>query len=276
MIFHTANKPSYPRQSNMKGRDDLRMKNEIYIRRRHKLLLNAGSNETADYLAVEKLANKMKSLGYSMSQNLIEIILTKTTTEIEAIEDELTGLLRETPAACPIQLELGSEDDFIEIFTEFLSGYEAIDKQWETDLIWFVQHYYYFEHYLPDNIPKHEKRAILGKAILQSDCVGGMEILKRYITSVSDVLLLAIALSDGDITMQKLTRFRSFPRRHRRCLLNLLMRCDHLYNGLCHNRSQWLRLEGKLHPHEFGKKYEALCTAFDQLRMNCQPAPVLA
>ncbi len=52
--------------------------------------------------------------------------------------------------------------------------------------------------------------------------------LPIQINSATDVLRLAVGLSDGDISLAQLSKFRSFKRSERRYLLNLLNKTSHL------------------------------------------------
>lgn len=100
----------------------------------------------------------------------------------------------------------------------------------------------------PDEIPVREIRAAVNRARVDA---GGEPLLD----TVTDVLRLACALSDGDVTLQEPTRFRAFPRRIRRVLLGGLDRVvagspAKLADVGAHAES-WKRLGERLHPHEY-------------------------
>ncbi|MEW2179201.1 hypothetical protein AB0890_23065 [Streptomyces sp. NPDC005406] len=100
----------------------------------------------------------------------------------------------------------------------------------------------------PEAIPVRENRAVVNEARLS---VGAGLLLD----TVVDVLRLACALSDGDVTLQQPTRFRSLSRPVRRALLagldaviaaNPAKLADvHAY------REPFKRLGERLHPHEY-------------------------
>ncbi|WP_225630952.1 TerD family protein [Streptomyces solaniscabiei] len=100
----------------------------------------------------------------------------------------------------------------------------------------------------PESIPVRENRAVVNEARLMA----GTDLL---LDTVTDVLRLACALSDGDVTLQEPTRFRALPRPVRRALLagldavvaaNPAKLADvHAY------REPFKRLGERLHPHEY-------------------------
>ncbi|MFF3071981.1 hypothetical protein [Kitasatospora sp. NPDC057936] len=100
----------------------------------------------------------------------------------------------------------------------------------------------------PEAIPVRENRAVVNLARLDA----GAELL---VDTATDVLRLACALSDGDVTLAEPTRFRSFSRRVRRTLLTGL---DAVIAGnpakladITAHREQFKRLGERLHPHEY-------------------------
>ncbi|MGW9214282.1 hypothetical protein ACWGR4_45975 [Embleya sp. NPDC055664] len=100
----------------------------------------------------------------------------------------------------------------------------------------------------PDVIPVRENRAVVNRARLTS----GMGPL---VDTVTDVLRLACALSDGDVTLVESTRFRSVPRPMRRGLLAALDAVvaaspAKLADVRVH-REAFKRLGERLHPHEY-------------------------
>lgn len=100
----------------------------------------------------------------------------------------------------------------------------------------------------PEEIPVRENRAIINRARMET----GADLL---VDTVTDVLRLACALSDGDAMLEEPTRFASFPRRVRRTLLAALDEVVRaapakLGDVLVH-RERWKRLGERLHPHEY-------------------------
>ncbi len=100
----------------------------------------------------------------------------------------------------------------------------------------------------PTRIPIRENRALINQARLNV----GRDILVDVPT---DVLRLACALSDGDVTLQEATRFRSLPRRYRRAMLAALDRVIDAnpakLGDIRPHREAWKRLAERLHPNEY-------------------------
>ncbi|WP_344267992.1 TerD family protein [Actinomadura napierensis] len=100
----------------------------------------------------------------------------------------------------------------------------------------------------PDAIPVRENRAIVNAVRVKA----GMPLL---LDTVTDVLRLACALSDGDVTLMEPTRFRSLGRPLRRALLagldEVVRDSPAKLGDVSQYREEWKRLGERLHPHEF-------------------------
>ncbi|MDV9177263.1 hypothetical protein R6V09_44955 [Streptomyces sp. W16] len=100
----------------------------------------------------------------------------------------------------------------------------------------------------PEVIPVRENRAIVNEARLAA----GSGLL---LDTVTDVLRLACALSDGDVTLVEPTRFRSLSRPVRRALLagldSVVAASPAKLADVAVHRERWKRLGERLHPHEY-------------------------
>ncbi|MFF5971340.1 hypothetical protein ACFY7C_07400 [Streptomyces sp. NPDC012769] len=100
----------------------------------------------------------------------------------------------------------------------------------------------------PEAIPVRESRAVVNRARLRA----GRGLL---LDTVTDVLRLACALSDGDVTLRQRTRFRTPSRPHRRALLAGLDAVVAAHPAkladVAAHREAWKRLGERLHPHEY-------------------------
>ncbi|MFF7387804.1 TerD family protein [Streptomyces scabiei] len=100
----------------------------------------------------------------------------------------------------------------------------------------------------PERIPVRENRAVVNRARLAA----GADLL---LDTVTDVLRLACALSDGDVTLQDPTRFRSFSRPVRRALLagldSVIAANPARLADVHAHREPFKRLGECLHPHEY-------------------------
>ena len=99
----------------------------------------------------------------------------------------------------------------------------------------------------PRTIPARESRAVIKGVRLAHE-------LPLLADTVTDVLRLACAVSDGDVSLQTPARLRSFSRSERRILLAAL---DAVVAGnraklgdVAQDAERWKRLGERLHPHE--------------------------
>jgi hypothetical protein len=100
----------------------------------------------------------------------------------------------------------------------------------------------------PEEIPVRENRAVINRARLRA----GSEPL---LDTVTDVLRLACALSDGDVTLVEPTRFRGLSRPVRRALLagldSVVAAVPAKLADVHAHREDFKRLGERLHPHEY-------------------------
>ncbi|MDQ0758586.1 hypothetical protein [Streptomyces canus] len=100
----------------------------------------------------------------------------------------------------------------------------------------------------PDEIPVRENRAFVNEARLKA----GSGLL---LDTVTDVLRLACALSDGDVSLQEPTRFRALSRPVRRALLagldSVVAAAPAKLADVLAHREAFKRLGERLHPHEY-------------------------
>lgn len=101
-------------------------------------------------------------------------------------------------------------------------------------------------------VPVRENQAVINEARIRKG-------LPARVSSVTDVLRLAVQLSGGDVTLQQRTKFKSFPRSQRRAIMASLdsvvpLRVGAGYDALSqvHQHAEaWKRLGERIHPHEF-------------------------
>ncbi|MFB7833644.1 hypothetical protein ACFVFF_09240 [Streptomyces sp. NPDC057680] len=100
----------------------------------------------------------------------------------------------------------------------------------------------------PETITVRESRAVVNHARLR---VGAAPLLD----TVTDVLRLACALAEGDVTLREPTRFRALSRPHRRALLAgldaVVAASPAKLSDVSAHREAWKRLGERLHPHEY-------------------------
>ncbi|WP_329619784.1 hypothetical protein OG357_03955 [Streptomyces sp. NBC_01255] len=100
----------------------------------------------------------------------------------------------------------------------------------------------------PETITVRENRAVVNHARLR---VGAAPLLD----TVTDVLRLACALAEGDVTLREPTRFRALSRPHRRTLLAgldaVVAASPAKLSDVSAHGEAWKRLGERLHPHEY-------------------------
>jgi stress response protein SCP2 len=99
----------------------------------------------------------------------------------------------------------------------------------------------------PETIPVRENRAVVNRVRLATR-------KPLIVDTVTDVLRLACAASDGDVTLEQPTKFRSFARPERRLLLaaldGVIAASPGKLGDVAVRREAWKRLGERLHPHE--------------------------
>lgn len=173
-------------------------------------------------------------------------------------------------------INLGTEDDFKNIFSALIGSTTPITKN-DTEIIkWFVLNYNNTK--IPTDIPLKENLCLLASL--------GVDGLK--IKTVTDVLRIAVYLSGGDISLPPLppktirgsiwskkrvlnperdkAKFKKFSRKERKYILSLLENSNCDVREMKLNVQRWLRLGEVIHPGEFKKKYPKSFLCFDLLR----------
>lgn len=108
-------------------------------------------------------------------------------------------------------------------------------------------------------------------AALVLDDYSGLSIpLTQAFKTATDVLRLAVAMSEGDVSLAEKTKFRNFKKSERRVLLSLLEGKD-IAEDLNRHKASWLRLGERIHPGDYANKYPGAAQAFKDLRNNKSP-----
>ncbi|MGK0291437.1 MAG: hypothetical protein ACI86H_002905 [bacterium] len=299
------------------------MKNTIYLRRKSKLLLERKTqNQTLNITHIASLLKNISSLGYTLSGELVERVMTLSLDNLEKFNLKLVQDLQVMVGAniqykpmypnFPHQvmemeeaelyinammhylgrwfgvrilpnydkedrpelsgkvklklINLGTEDEFKEICVNLLGTKSSISETDKEDVEWFIKEYKnQVEDLIPEEIPHKENLAHLTKLLLEHTEKSAL-VLAKKIKTATDVLRVATALSDGDISLSTNTKFRSFKRSERRLLLGLLEQCNAITEDMLRHKKRWIRLGERLHPFEYQKQYPKTFDAFDILR----------
>ncbi|MFX3648817.1 MAG: TerD family protein [Paenibacillus sp.] len=120
---------------------------------------------------------------------------------------------------------------------------------------------------LPAEIPFKENVGFVVSSLLKHE-KANIDRIGPYFKTASDVLRLAVAWSDGDVSLAAASPFRKFKRRERRLLLGLLEQCGSITEDMLRYKDRWIRLGEILHPSEYKLRYPRCEEAFDILRNN--------
>jgi hypothetical protein len=168
----------------------------------------------------------------------------------------------------PRTIDLGSKEDFEQIFTHLAGSSSSLSQQDKEDLTWFVRQYRAEVYRLiPAKLPFKENLALLGAQLLRH-VPGDLSVafVEERIKTPTDVLRLAVALADGDVSLVVPAKFGGFTRAQRRVLLGLLERSGDPTEDMLRWAERWKRLGERLHPGEFADRFPRTFAAFQVLR----------
>ncbi len=121
---------------------------------------------------------------------------------------------------------------------------------------------------LPEEIAHKENLSVLTSLLMKHEVPALDHVLGSYFGTATDVLRLATALSDGDVSLAVNTKFHTFKRPVRRLMLALLERCGNPTEDMLRHKGRWIRLGEKLHPGEYRSRFPKTARAFDVLRKD--------
>lgn len=166
-------------------------------------------------------------------------------------------------------IELGDKEDFCLMIRRLIQAkgsISAADKE-DIDAVIAAFEPEELDAILPEDIPFKENAAFVASSLLIYD-KANLARLGRYFKTATDVLRLAVAWSDGDVSLAVPVRFRKFKRSERRMLLGLLEQCHPITEDMLRYKDRWIRLGEILHPSEYKQRYVRCEEAWDILRNN--------
>lgn len=167
------------------------------------------------------------------------------------------------------ELTLGDLEDLKEIFTNLISSKTSLAQQDYKDLEWCLENVEESWNWIPEEITFKEILAWISAKLVKEVKT---EVLAKHYKTVTDVLRLAVSLSDGDISLAENTKFKSFSRKERRIIMSLLAQCSNLEEDMWRYREQWIRLGERLHPGEFkGQAFKKVQLTFKSIREEKKP-----
>ncbi|MCY9693015.1 TerD family protein [Paenibacillus alginolyticus] len=164
-------------------------------------------------------------------------------------------------------IDLGSLEDFDQNMRNLIGAKSSISESDREDMECVIATYDELSTVLPDEIPMKENVGFVVGTLLKYE-KANIKLVAKYMKTATDVLRLAVALSDGDVSLATNTKFRKFKRAERRLLLELLEQCGNRIEDMLRYKNRWIRLGEILHPAEYKHKYDGCKEAFDILRNN--------
>lgn len=166
------------------------------------------------------------------------------------------------------RLDIGATSDVLVIFRDIITSNTSVSQQDKDDLRAIIG-YFGEESFalIPSAIPNRENKAfLLGQIISKGE--QALAVAEKLCTTATDILRLAVSMSDGDVSLATPCKFRSFKRVERRALLNLLEKQNNIQEDMLRWKERWKRLGEKLHPLELEKTHPESALAFMLIRNN--------
>ena len=139
----------------------------------------------------------------------------------------------------------------------------------KSDLVWLITNGFFA---IPETVPNKENLALIGATFISycgKTLSGASEFaLSRFVKTATDVLRLAVAMSDGDMSLAKPTKFRSFKRWERRLLLEMLdnIPAASRNEDMQRHGGRWIRLAHGLHSSEWAHRFPGSAFSITALR----------
>lgn len=163
---------------------------------------------------------------------------------------------------------LGTMEEFHQMFTDLMGSKTSLSQNDYSDLKEYLIEFYPKEKVIfPEKIYFKETLTFITSCLLNMG-VEHLNSLYRYYKNPTDILRLAVSLSDGDVSLKDSTRFRKFSRKERKLFLKLLENIPQLKEGMKKYDTRWIRLGEIIHPGDYKKQFPKSFDAFTSLRNN--------
>lgn len=162
-------------------------------------------------------------------------------------------------------IDLGDLEQFYEMIQDLMSAKTSISSGDKELIELVIMEEQNVAQLLPSEIPLKENVAFIAGLLLKYG-KADVAYIGCYFKTATDVLRLAVALSEGDVSLADNTKFRKFKRSERRLLLGLLNQCHEPLEDMLRYKERWIRLGEIIHPSEYKKQYPQSAEAFDSIR----------
>ena len=159
-------------------------------------------------------------------------------------------------------INLGTEEDFNKIFTNLVASNTSLSQTDKDDIEWFISSAYRdIFSLMPKNVPLRENIALVAGLLMKYN-IDVESFMSKNVKTATDVLRLAVYMSDGDVSLATQTKFRKFKRKERRMFLTALEGCKSITEDMIRYKERWKRLGNVLHPFENEKRYPKCVKSF--------------
>lgn len=163
-------------------------------------------------------------------------------------------------------ISLGSQADFESLFTLLFKAKTQFSPQDKQDVKWYIAQYRErIQQQLPETISCKENLAVIAAELLRTTS-NGMTIIDSHIRTATDVMRVAVAMNDGDVSLAEPGKFGKFRRTERTALLGWVERAANRTEDMLRWKSRWIRLGERLHPGEYANRFPKAAAAFDVVR----------
>lgn len=168
-------------------------------------------------------------------------------------------------------IKLGTEKEFFDIFMNLFNAKVSWSEGDKEDVKFFIEEYKGEAiDFLPESISNKENLAVL-ISIFKGSGYLSEKILSTYFKTATDVLRFISALSAGDVSLAKNTKFKSPSKADRRLILRILdiigrKDFEMLLEDLVRHKEKWLRVMEGVHPGEYEVSFPLSFKAFKILR----------
>jgi hypothetical protein len=145
-----------------------------------------------------------------------------------------------------IMIDVASEDDFANVFTSILASNDSISDTDKEIVKWFLMNY--GNLVFPDNIPFKENMSLIGSYMVENGIA-----INGLVKNATDILRIAVHMSDGDVSLATNTRFRNFKRKERKVLTKALENVGR-EEDIARHSGKWIRLGHALHVGDYSSK----------------------
>lgn len=159
-------------------------------------------------------------------------------------------------------ISLGSESEALDLVTNLFNSKSSYSKSSIQDVDkLFKSLKNDISEFLPESIVIKENLVMIVKSIVNYTTLD----VKYKNFTATDVLRLAVAFSEGDVSLTNPTKFK-LNNKQRKIVMNLLEKTSNKEEDMIRHYNAWLLLGKYLHIGAYSKKYPSAYRAFETLR----------